>query len=360
MNKKILISCVFFVLSSLINTSFSQCTYSLISILHNNCYGDNNGSITVSVPNPNATYWWILPDGSYSGSSSISNLFSGYYVINVMENFIVGDTSSQVICAFTDTITIEETIPITANFILSNNCSINDSVDVNTSIYGGTSPYNTLWTQISDTSRNLENLPTSNTPYTLSITDANGCQKNQYLNLDQVQEIQTFMMSENVICKDDNTASARVFVEYGTPPFIFSWSNGDVFVGEESSQINNLYPGKYKVIVKDTMGCEKEDSIVINTNPKECIKIYKVFSPNGDGIHDFWELKNINFYPEALIEVYDRLGNVVYRRRNYENSYSHAFNGKLNGRDLPSGTYYYVVDLENDLDIFKGTLTIVR
>ena len=126
MNKKTLISCVFFVLSSLINTTFSQCTYNLISILHNNCYGDNNGSITVSVTNPNATYWWILPDGSYSNNSSISNLVSGYYVINVMENFVVGDTSSQVICSFTDTITIEETIPIKANFILSNNCFNNN------------------------------------------------------------------------------------------------------------------------------------------------------------------------------------------------------------------------------------------
>ena len=158
MNKKILTCYLIFVFALVFNTSFSQCNYNLISILHNNCYGDNNGSISVSVPNPNATYWWILPDGSNSSNSSISNLFAGDYVFHVMENFVIGDTSSQVICLFTDTIKIEETIPITANFVLSNNCFINDSADVKTSIYGGTRPYNTLWPQISDTSRNLENI----------------------------------------------------------------------------------------------------------------------------------------------------------------------------------------------------------
>ena len=88
--------------------------------------------------------------------------------------------------------------------------------------------------------------------------------------------------------------------------------------------------------------------------------MYKVFSPNEDGINDFWEIKNIHLYPEALVEVYDQLGNRVYRRRNYINSSSVAFNGKLNERRLPSGTYYYIVDLENRDEVLKGTLNIIR
>ena len=85
-----------------------------------------------------------------------------------------------------------------------------------------------------------------------------------------------------------------------------------------------------------------------------------MFSPNEDGIHDFWEIENIQLYPKALVEVYDRLGKRIYRRRNYINSKDVAFGGKRNGKNIPSGVYYYVLDLENEDKVFKGTLTIVR
>ena len=55
------------------------------------------------------------------------------------------------------------------------------------------------------------------------------------------------------------------------------------------------------------------------------------------------------------------MGNMVFRRRNYINSGSVAFNGfSKDGRRLPSGTYYYILNLENSDDVFKGSLTIVR
>ena len=127
-----------------------------------------------------------------------------------------------------------------------------------------------------------------------------------------------------------------------------------------NNTIHNLYPGIYSVYIEDNMGCFVSDSIEIFTDPSICMKIYKAFSPNEDGINDYWELENIHLYPNALVEVYDRLGNRVYRRRNYINAESIAFNGKFNGRQLPSGTYYYIVDLQNGDDIFKGTLTIIR
>ena len=109
------------------------------------------------------------------------------------------------------------------------------------------------------------------------------------------------------------------------------------------------------------MGCSTIGEITIETNPKFCIKVYKVFSPNDDGIHDFWEIENIHLYPNALIEIYDRRGNIVFRRRSYINSSETAFNGyDKNGRRLPSGTYYYILNLEQEEEVYKGSLTIIR
>ena len=89
--------------------------------------------------------------------------------------------------------------------------------------------------------------------------------------------------------------------------------------------------------------------------------MYKAFSPNDDAINEFWKIENIHLYQKALVLVYDRNGRQVYRRRYYENAEGQAFGGKdQEGRILPSGTYYYVIDLENGDKVFKGTVTIVR
>ena len=338
----------------------AQCSYNLLNFTHIDCYGDNTGEIEVSITNSNSTFWWNLPNGTTSSSTILTSLQEGSYVLTIMENLIPGDTSSAIICKLVDTLKIEQTIQITAVFTLKNMCSENDSADVMTYIYGGTPPYSTLWVQTGDTARNTTNIAPSLTPYTFNIIDENGCQRNQWITINTVQSMESYMSAEGVICKDDNSGNVRVFIENGTSPYTFRWGNDIVEIDEDASQINNLSPGTYSVEITDTMGCTISDSIEIQSNPEICITIYKVFSPNEDGIHDFWEIENIHLYPEALVEVYDRLGKRIYRRRNYINSKDVAFGGKVDGRRIPSGVYYYILDLENEDTVFKGTLTIVR
>ena len=339
----------------------SQCSYNLVNVTHIDCHNDNTGKIDISISNPNLDWNWVFPNSTISTSTTIDNLQAGKYAIVLNEYFIPGDSTSSLVCSITDTITVEQTIQITADFILKNNCNVNDSTDVITSIYGGTSPYTTIWVETGDTEPNTINLAPSQTPYTFSITDVNGCQRSEFLWVNEVEEMTTYMSNEDVICKDDFSGTARVFVENGTPPFVFNWSTGAEFMDNNACSIHDLYPGTYYVNIRDTMGCITSDTIVITTDPKNCITIYKVFSPNFDGINDYWEIKNIHLYPEALIEVYDRIGNIVYRRRNYENSEQIAFNGfSSDGKELPSGTYYYVLNLENENEVLKGTLTIKR
>jgi len=340
----------------------SQCDYSLDNYQHINCYSSNTGAIDITLLNPNATFWWTGEGGFTSTSTNISNLFAGEYILHIMDNLISGDTTSPLICYAVDTIWIEQTLLITASFELSSMCNPDDSVDVITTIWGGTPPYTTLWST-GDTARNTDSLAPSILPYTLTIMDTNNCIQNQFLTVNLVQEMNTFMTSVSVICKDDNSGLARVFVTNGTPPFEFQWSTDSFSVIEHDSfsVLEALMPGEYRVKITDDMGCVTRDTVEVKSNPAICITVYKVFSPNDDDTHEFWEIENINLYPEALVQVYDRTGRRVYRRRNYINAEEHAFGGKdQEGRTLPSGTYYYVIDLENGDTVFKGALTIVR
>ena len=341
----------------------AQCDYSLDNYSHNNCFGDSTGVIDITLLNPNlsaTTFWWTGVGGFTSTSANISNLIAGNYVLHIRNN-VPGDTST-VLCYETDTIVIEESLDIAAIFELSGVCNKDDSAAVVTTIWGGTPPYTTLW-NTGDTARNTDSLAPDILPYELYITDVNSCIRTQYLSVSVVSPINPFMSSVGVICKDDNSGSARVFVSQGTSPFQFQWSSDSAFAIQHDSfsSIYGLFPGEYHVKITDAMGCVTHDTIEVKSDPAICITVYKVFSPNDDDIHEFWEIENINLYPEALVEVYNRSGKQVYRRRNYVNAEEHAFDGKdQEGVTLPSGTYYYIIDLENKDTVFKGTVTIVR
>ncbi|MDK2772637.1 MAG: gliding motility-associated C-terminal domain-containing protein, partial [Flavobacterium sp.] len=69
--------------------------------------------------------------------------------------------------------------------------------------------------------------------------------------------------------------------------------------------------------------------------------IPKGFSPNGDGNNDTWDLSSFNI---KKVEVFNRYGLKVYSKRNYVNEWG----GKSdNGDELPTGTYYYMIDFED-------------
>ena len=94
------------------------------------------------------------------------------------------------------------------------------------------------------------------------------------------------------------------------------------------------------------------------------VKPYDAISPNNDDLNDYWTIDNISSYPDAEIYVMDRWGVKVFESSGaiYEEK---PFRGKYNGKDLPAGTYIYVIrpNLEDYPDAYPdvvGNLTIVR
>ena len=174
----LLIAILFFSLSA----HSQQCDYTLDNRKHIDCYGDNTGVIDVTI-SPNESYWWTGTGGFNSTSSSLNNLLAGDYVLHIMHNLIPGDTSSSLVCYAFDTLTIEQTLQITASFELSSMCNEYDSADVKVTIWGGTPPYTTLW-GTGDTARNTDSLAPGS--YTLYITDTNACFRDTFLTVDLV------------------------------------------------------------------------------------------------------------------------------------------------------------------------------
>jgi gliding motility-associated-like protein len=110
----------------------------------------------------------------------------------------------------------------------------------------------------------------------------------------------------------------------------------------------------YTLQVTSQAGCSVTDEMQVKVLKEPSVP--NAFSPNGDGINDFWVIKSLEFYPDATIQIFNRYGQPVY----LSTGYSQPWNGKFKGVDLPVGTYYYIINPKNGRNIIKGAVTIIR
>jgi gliding motility-associated-like protein len=99
------------------------------------------------------------------------------------------------------------------------------------------------------------------------------------------------------------------------------------------------------------LNCKDEP---IDTTNSAKVLIFNGISPNGDGKNDVWRIGGIADFPSNEVWVYNRYGNEVFHQKQYDNNWS----GTWNDKTLPSGTYYYVVDLGDGSKVLKGYLEI--
>ncbi|WP_437399299.1 gliding motility-associated C-terminal domain-containing protein [Flagellimonas lutimaris] len=79
-----------------------------------------------------------------------------------------------------------------------------------------------------------------------------------------------------------------------------------------------------------------------------CLVVYNEFSPNGDGVNDYFKIDCLSRYPNNTIQVFNRWGNIVFQTKSYKNDWDGTSNGRaiVQPEDqLPEGTYYYVLNL---------------
>lgn len=118
---------------------------------------------------------------------------------------------------------------------------------------------------------------------------------------------------------------------------------------QSSNTFFNLETGTYKVYARDKINicavAEQEFTI---------FKIKNVFSPNGDGVNDFWGIDGIEKYPGSIIRVLDRTGIEVLNKK-VDGPFS--WDGHYQKRVLPTGNYWYHI-VVTDGRILTGFLTI--
>jgi gliding motility-associated-like protein len=185
--------------------------------------------------------------------------------------------------------------------------------------------------------------------YNVAVTDSNGCATTSNV----IYFFAYPVLDPVTIAGDFSGLEATLAPNY-------QWYLDSVAIpGATASTFTPDVPGAYMVIVTDPYGCADIVSNVIIVEEIDQINAEDIpqgFSPNGDGINDFFYIANISSFPGNSLMVFNRWGSIVYERRPYDNT----FNGVGDdGNDLADGTYFYILKLGNGQE-FSDYLIINR
>ena len=234
------------------------------------------------------------------------------------------------------------------------------------SIIGGTPPYQfQLQNQAPQSSPLFSNLEPGR--YTLQITDALGCTSQKEFLIDSLIDLQLNLTPELVLDFNEryridlrvNRTDDEISSVQWTP--IQQLSCGQCL----SPWLTAQFDQEFLVEVEDIFGCTAEAALRLSVefNPK--IFIPNVFSPNGDGINDFFfpnagpSVVNI---PEMLI--FDRWGNLLFEQQNFlPNAPSEGWNGRYKGQVMDPAVFVYLIKVEllnGEIITLTGDVTLVK
>ncbi|PZR20368.1 MAG: hypothetical protein DI539_11065 [Flavobacterium psychrophilum] len=216
------------------------------------CRGAATGSATVTASGGTGayTYSWAPSGGN---AATASNLAAGTYTVTVTDANGCIDTQSF-------TITQPAAVLSTTAGIVSNvscNGGANGSAQVIAS--GGTPGYSYSWAPSGGSNATANGL--TDGTYTVTVTDANGCQATRSFTINQPSALVASQgIVNNVSCNGGTNGSATVNVTGGTPSYTYSWSP----TGGNGVTASGLVAGTYTVTVTDANNCQATQSFTIN------------------------------------------------------------------------------------------------
>jgi len=360
---------------SIVVSPASNTTYTVTVTDGNGCSQTDNVAITVNnLPTANAGADTAVCNGlstnlnasggvsySWSPATGLSNTAisnpvatptsSTTYTVTVTDNNGCSDTDDVIVGIYPS-----PTVTFTSN--------INDGCEpVNVTFHDNSSPAIQSWQwnfgdpSSGNNTSTLQN-PTHNfaTPgsynITLSVVTTNGCQGTYTLS-NMVTVYPNPVASFTPLPLNSSTEYPITFTDGSTNAVTWDWDFGDGSTSTEQSPSHAYSQIGYHtvwLVVESNKGC-------IDSTSKEVlifnIKIPNVFTPNNDGINDYFVVEGIEFVPDCQLLIFNRWGKKIYESASYKNDWD--------GGKYADGVYYYIFTLPADNNkSYNGTVTLLR
>ncbi|CAM1344118.1 hypothetical protein TAMYLO_460001 [Tenacibaculum amylolyticum] len=305
------------------------------------CVEDTAPSFEVTITGGTAPYSTSLNGGAFvDGRTLFDNLTAG-------ETYVVIVRDSNGCTSVSAPITLEPSVSLEFANTLTYDCvgaaTITGTV---ATIHASNVVYTLSGPENASNDTGIFNVTTPGI-YTLEVEHVNGCMRT----ITDI-EVETIQPLQLVI--DDSQINRLIAIASGgIPPYEYSIDGGD-FSSENEFIITQTRD--YIIVVRDSRGCEQ--SITVE-GVYITVEVPNLFTPDGDGIQDYWYPDQVQTYHELKVFIFDRYG----RELGTYNGIQQGWDGTYQGRPMPSGDYWYTLEfteLSGERRRIMGHFTLYR
>jgi gliding motility-associated-like protein len=189
---------------------------------------------------------------------------------------------------------------------------------------------------------------------TLSVTNAAGCTSLPYRDSVRVFLQPVVDAGPSFVVQQGTKVTFQPKVNDSTLTFVWNPAPDLSAAGVLRASVTASQDRVYRLTAIGQNGCTASDTLTVRI--LKPVRVPNAFSPNGDGVHDTWQIEHMADYPGSSLHVFNRYGQQVFSSKGY----AMPWDGKVNGKDLPVGVYYYIIELRNGFSPLNGSITIIR
>lgn len=313
------------------------------------CSDSSNGFIDADISGGVAPLQISWSNGA--NSTRIDDLSADVYTLNVAD--ING-------CTFSDSYEILAPPPITGELLLTDpNC---DGLATGTiqieNLNGGVAPFEYKLNDLPVQSSELfENLSPDN--YSYQVIDANACSSEFSASL-SAPEIPVIMLPEDttVSLGESLTIAAQInAISVGE----INWMATELISCSDCLEIEvqPLFSSEYAVEVSSEDGCVRRESIFVEVEKQYNFYVPNIFSPNGDGANDDFQIFKSSEVDRVDLYIYDRWGNLMFADLGTDV----PWDGRVNGKELGVGVYTWIAEvrfIDGVTETYSGNVSLIR
>lgn len=192
-------------------------------------------------------------------------------------------------------------------------------------------------------------------PVSMYVISSEGCNSDTVTNKVTVYPMPVVNAGPDVITEPNRAIQLKAAVTPVTAIVLWTPPTGLSDPRQLQPMATLLENQSYVITATGDLGCTATDTVLVKVFKE--LKIPNAFTPNGDGKNDTWRIPGLEEYRNATVQVFNRWGQVVFKSVGY----SIPWNGVMNGNQLPTGAYYYVIKPgDNGYGVLSGMVMIVR